>query len=213
MLAAAILAAGESRRMGSPKALLDYRGKTFLEHLIDVTRHPRVGVLRVVLGAKAGEIRARVALEDPAIVINEQWPSGQLSSIHAAIRSLPRQTAKTAKTAQTEESARTEGTDGLMLCPVDHPIVSRELIAQIIAAFDASGKSIVVPVYKERRGHPVIFRACLYGELLAASPAVGAREIVRAHPDAICEVPTTEEGVVLNLDDPQSYERAMQSLR
>jgi molybdenum cofactor cytidylyltransferase len=192
MLAAAILAAGESRRMGTPKALLDYHGKTFVEYLADVTRHPRIGALRVVLGAKAEEIRARIAVDPGAIVVNEAWASGQLSSIHAAIRSLP-----------------TDGTEGLMLCPVDHPIISRDVVARLIDAFDATGKGIVVPVYQGRRGHPVIFHARLYEELLMAPVNVGARQVVWEHADEVEEVATGEEGVVLNLDDPRAYEAAM----
>ena len=195
MIAAAILAAGESRRMGSPKALLDYHGKTFTEHLAEVTRHPRIGVLRVVLGAKADEIRSRISVGDEAIVINSNWATGQLSSIHAAIRSL----------SEIE-------TEGLLLCPVDHPMISASVVAQIISAFDETRKSIVLPVYKGRRGHPVIFRASLYGELLAASPELGARQVVWAHPGEIAEVAVEEEGVVLNLDDPEAYRRAMQAI-
>jgi molybdenum cofactor cytidylyltransferase len=191
MLAAAILAAGESRRMGTPKALLDYRGKTFVEHLVEVTRHPRVGVVRVVLGAKAEEIRSQVAVEQAAIVVNAEWRRGQLSSIHAALRSLP-----------------AGATEGLILCPVDHPMISRDVVAQIISAFDATLKSIAVPAYRGRRGHPVIFRANLYEELLAASPDVGARQVVWAHADEVMEVPTDEEGVILNLDDPAAYQHA-----
>ena len=193
MIAAAILAAGESRRMGSPKALLDYHGKTFADHLVEVTKHPRIGVLRVVLGAKAEEIRARISLDGDCIVVNEAWTNGQLSSIHAAIRSL----------SEIE-------TEGLMLCPVDHPMISADVVARIIAAFDESGKDIVLPVYKGRRGHPVIFRANLYEELLAASPELGARQVVWAHAGDIAEVMVDEEGVVLNLDDPEAYRRAME---
>jgi CTP:molybdopterin cytidylyltransferase MocA len=189
MLAVAILAGGESRRMGSPKALLDYHGKTFVEHLIDATRHPRVGVLRVVLGAKAEEIRAQLPFVDPAsVVINQNWPTGQLSSIRAAILSLP--------TAETE---------GLMLCPVDHPMISQAAVSQLIAAFDSTQKSVVLPIYEGRRGHPVIFRASLYEELLKASPEVGARQVVWAHADELAEVLTEDKGVTLNIDDPASY--------
>src|SRR5580704_5165614 len=129
-LAAVILSGGESRRMGSPKALVPYRGKTFVEHLIEITRHPRVGVTRIVVGAHADEIRARLASHANEIVINAEWAQGQLSSIQAGVRSLP-----------------PGETDGLILCPVDHPIVSAKLVARLIEEFDASGKSIVLPTY------------------------------------------------------------------
>jgi CTP:molybdopterin cytidylyltransferase MocA len=188
MLAVAILAAGESRRMGSPKALLQYQGKTFVEHLIEVATHPRVGIVRVVLGAKAEEIRSELEIDGASIVVNENWQAGQLSSIQAAIRSLP------------------EGAvESLMLCPVDHPIISREVIAQLISAFDASGRSITLPVFNGRRGHPVIFRSNLFDELLAASPELGARQVVWAHPEEVEEVSTNEEGVTLNIDNPSTY--------
>jgi molybdenum cofactor cytidylyltransferase len=191
MIAVAILAAGESRRMGTPKALLDYHGKTLVEHLIELTLHPRVGVVRVVLGASADRISPRLSVNAACIVVNAEWQHGQLSSIHAAIRSLP------------------TATEGLMLCPVDHPIISRETVARIISAFDETQKSIVVPMYKGQRGHPVIFRASLYAELLAASLDVGARQVVWAHADDVLEVPTDEEGVILNVDDPTAYEDAL----
>jgi molybdenum cofactor cytidylyltransferase len=193
-MAAAILSAGESRRMGQPKALLPYRGRTFLEHLLEITRHPRVGIQRVVLGACAKDILARVPLEPAMVVINANWPLGQLSSIQAAVRSLPRDT-----------------TEGLLVCPVDHPLISAGLVAALVAAFDSSDKAIVLPTYNGQRGHPVLFRAKLFDELLAAPADTGARAVVWAHADEVLEVPTAEEGVILNLNDSATLARAMQS--
>ena len=194
MLAAVILAAGESRRMGSPKALLPYRGGTFLSHLVEITRHPKIGSTRIVVGALREEIERAAARPAGEVIFNPGWQLGQLSSIQAAVRSLAQDT-----------------TDGVLLCPVDHPLVTASLVSKLIEQFYLSGKRIVVPKYAGRRGHPMIFSSQLYPELLLASADVGARAVVWAHAGEVLEVSVEEEGVVLNLNDPQTLKKATQS--
>lgn len=187
MLAAVILSGGASRRMGSPKALLPYQGKPFLEHLLDITKHPRIGVRRVVLGAHTEEISREIDFAPGEVVVNENWEHGQLSSIHVALRSLP------------------DGTDGILLCPVDHPLVSASLVEDLIAAFYSTRAPVILPMYQGRRGHPVIFSAAAYPELLDAPMDKGARSVVWNHAGEIVEVHTTEEGCILNLNDPEAF--------
>ncbi len=193
MLAAVILSAGASSRMGRPKALLPFREGTFLEHLIEVTRHPRIGVTRVVLGAGAEVIRTIAKLDPSVVALNSDWEKGQLSSICAGLRSL-------------------EGIDidGIILCPVDHPLVSARLVGELVERFYADKKAIVLPTYNGRRGHPVIFSKELFGELLAAPEDKGARAVVWAHAGDVLEVPTDEEGVILNINDPDMLKRAIE---
>jgi molybdenum cofactor cytidylyltransferase len=193
LLAAIILSAGASSRMGRPKALLHYREATFLEHLLEVTRHPRIGLTRVILGAGAEEIRTIAKLDPSVVVLNPGWEQGQLSSICAGLRSL----------AEIE-------TDGILLCPVDHPLVTARLIGDLIRWFYENEKAIVLPTYKGRRGHPVIFSSALYGELLAAPADKGARAIVWSHAAELLEVPTEEEGIVLNINDPDMLRHAIE---
>ena len=189
MLAAVILSGGSSSRMGSPKALLPYQGRPFLDHLLGITHHPKIGVRRVVLGVHAEQIAKAIDLATDEIVINENWEEGQLSSVHAALRSLP------------------PGTDGIILCLIDHPLVSADLLGHLISDFYTSQALIVLPVFEGQRGHPVIFSSKLYGELLAAPIDTGARAVVWANKTNIHEYQTTEEGCVLNLNDPDSFAR------
>ncbi len=191
MLAAVILSGGASRRMGSPKALLPFQGRPFLEHLLDLAKHPKIGVRRVVLGAHAQHIGKEVALNPEELVVNEHWEQGQLSSIQAALRSLP------------------QGTDGIMLFLIDHPLISRALVYGIVEQFYATHAPVVLPVFEGRRGHPVIFSAALYGELEKAPLELGARRVVWAHEAEVSQHMTMEEGCVVNLNDPAAFSRMM----
>jgi molybdenum cofactor cytidylyltransferase len=90
-----------------------------------------------------------------------------------------------------------------MICPVDHPLISPRLVEELIRGFDSQRRAVTLPTYQGRRGHPVIFRRDLFDELQQASAGIGAREVVWAHPNDVAEVPVDEEGVVLNLNDPE----------
>jgi molybdenum cofactor cytidylyltransferase len=207
VLAAVILSAGESSRMGSPKALVPFRGLTFLERLLaaveansivqipgaDSVAGRGIGWTRVVLGAHVREITGQLPLDPANIVVNPNWKQGQLSSIQAAIRSLP------------------EGqTDGMLLFLVDHPLVSAVTVGEIITQFYESGRPIVLPKFCGKRGHPVIFARRLYDELLNAPADQGARAVVWAHATEVLEVPTEDEGVMRNLNDPEALQRALE---
>ncbi len=144
---------------------------------------------RVVLGAHAEPIAKAINLSADEIVINADWQKGQLSSIQAALLSLP------------------PDTDGMLLCLIDHPLISASLVSDLIASFYSSKAIIVLPVFEGRRGHPVLFSAKLYPELLNAPPDVGARAVVWANAANIHELRTTEQGCILNLNDPETFAR------
>lgn len=192
-IAGIILAAGESARMAHDKALLPWGPTTFLEHLLQQVKDSRVGLVRVVLGANADAVQKKIPFGTAEVVVNKNWQKGQLSSLIAALDSLPKGMVEAA-----------------LACLVDHPCISSSLIRLLIDKFQQSGKLIVLPTYRGQRGHPVIFSARLFDELRKAPLDVGARTVVRRHADDVLEVPTEEEGVVLNINDRAAYEKILQ---
>src|SRR5947208_9459737 len=191
MIAGLVLAAGESSRMGADKALLTYRGHTFIETIVRTLRHGGVTRIAVVLGHHADEIRRAVDLSDVLVVVNEAYRQGQTSSLQAGLRAL--------------DSREGPSLEAIVFCLVDHPAVSAEVIQTLIATFRASGSPVVIPTYKGQRGHPVLIGHALFGELLALSPAAGANTVIRKYRDATQFVEVNDMGILIDVDDPDAY--------
>jgi molybdenum cofactor cytidylyltransferase len=190
MIVAVILSAGESRRMGRPKALLPIGDVSFLERIVKSLQAAKVEKIIVVLGHNAGEIETKIARLPVTIVVNPNYAQGQLSSLTAAIQALP-----------------AENVDGILVHLVDHPFLSPDLVNRMIDRFYESKKLIVVPRWKGRHGHPVIFSRRLFAELLSAPLDQGAKSVVHAHAADTLELETDDEGVTFDIDTPEDYQR------
>lgn len=192
MIVAIVLSAGESSRMGSPKALLPIGGVVFIERIVQSLKATKVGKIVVVLGHNAAEIEKKIACLPVTVVVNEDYAKGQLSSLIAAVRSL-------------EADKDAEKVDGILVHLVDHPFINPALVNQMVERFYALKKLIVVPRHKGRRGHPVLFSRELFPELLSTPLELGAKAVVHAHRDETLEIETEYEGVTIDIDTPEEY--------
>lgn len=189
MIVAVVLSAGESSRMGRPKALLPIDGRTFIEKIVDALEKSSVAKVMVVLGHNADEMIQRIEHLPVEILVNPDYKLGQLSSLQVAVRRLERE----------------PDCDGMLVHLVDHPYVNTELVQTMIKRYEDTGKLIVVPRYNGKRGHPVIFSRKLFSELLAAPVDQGAKAVVNAHRDDTLEIDTEAEGVTVDIDTPELY--------
>ena len=190
MIAAVVLSAGESRRMGRPKALLPIGGVTFLERIVSAFKSSKAGDIIVVLGHNAEMLRSKIGHLPARFVINPDYARGQLSSLHVAIGALD-----------------AEKVDGILVHLVDQPFLDSALVNRMIDKFYESKKAIVVPAHKGRRGHPVLFSKRLFQELLDAPLDRGAETVVQAHPDDTLEIESDDARVALDIDTPEEYRR------
>jgi len=187
MIHALVLAAGESKRMGMPKPLLRFGDATFLEQIIAVLRRSGVDGITVVLGARADLIRASIDLSGTNVVINEDYRKGQLSSLIAGLKNVP------------------AGAHAIILCLVDNPSVSADVVNALVDGFRKTGKPIVLPVFDGRRGHPALFARSLFDELANAPMEKGARHVVSSNRDKVLEVDVHDRGILTSIDTPQDY--------
>jgi molybdenum cofactor cytidylyltransferase len=192
MIVAVILSAGESSRMGRPKALLPIDGVRFVEKIVAALKSTDIGNITVVLGHHAEEMRQKIGDLPVTILVNHDYKQGQLSSLQVAIRHL-------------ESSSEGSPVDGILVHLVDHPYISATLVDLMIDRFYETKKLIVVPRFQGRRGHPVIFARALFLELLAAGTDQGAKPVVYAHRDDTLEIDTEDQGVLIDIDTPEEY--------
>ena len=196
MVAALILAAGESSRMRRPKAFLrqELTGATFLAHLVREAR--TAGLAPVLVVGRAGDVELAhaSAAEGAAFVPNPQAAEGQLSSLRAGLKAV--------------DAEWGPEVSGVVVMPVDVPFVTARTIEALLAAIEAPGVVIARASHLGRHGHPVLFARPVFGELYAADPASGARAVVRADPARVRNVEVGEPGIVIDIDTPDDYERA-----
>ena len=194
MIACVVLAAGASRRMGSPKALLEYRGETFLNRLIRVMGEVCDPVI-VVLGYHAESIRAQVRGR-ATIVVNPEPERGQLSSLHTGLAALPREA------------------EGFAFLPMDCPAVRESTVAALAEAFSQRDAEtlLVIPRIGDKRGHPVLGTRRIAEELMALPLATGAaRDVVHAHVARTRYVDVDDSGILADVDDPEAYRRLLET--
>ena len=187
MIAAIVLSGGKSVRMGSPKALLQFRGQTFLARILQAIDASGIQTVIVVAGPHYDLIAT--AFPDARVVFNPDHEQGMSTSVQTGIRALP------------------PGLRGAAIFLVDHPLIDQETIDRLITQLKPG--HIVVPVHAGRRGHPVVFAADLFDEILALSPDQGLNTVVRNARDRVLEIPVESAGVLRDIDTPDQFARLL----
>ena len=184
-VAGLILAAGESRRMGFPKALLEFRGETFLDRLIGAFAAHCDPVI-AVLGAEADRVRTGLrASERASLVVNPDFRHGQITSMQCGLRAVP------------------PDVSGVLFTLVDHPNVRHSTLAQLLA----EPARVAIPRCRNRRGHPIFFSSALIPEFLALDSASSAKTVLERHAAHIRYVDVEDPGILDDVDDPEAYRR------
>ena len=176
--------------MGSPKALLDAGGVTFLARLVDTLRRGGCAPVVVVAAAASGEVASEAERAGARTVVNPGGGGGQIGSLLAALDYL---------------RALDDPPAAIVFTPVDNPTVTPATVAKLIAGWRDTGASIVMPRLGRERGHPVLADMGIAAEFREAGLAEGARTVVRRDPGRVLEVPVGDRGTLDDIDTPRRY--------
>ncbi len=184
---ALILAAGESKRMKVPKMLLPFNGRTMIELVIGNVSASIVGHTLVVLGSHADEIRRVIGRYEVTICYNEKYRDGMFSSVLCGMKNLP------------------ENFEAVLVIPGDQPFIKPEVINMLISGYRSSGKGIVVPLYKKKRGHPLLLDSKYRDMPDSLQDQGGLRTLAAIYPDDVLEIVTNSPGILKDFDTKEVY--------
>jgi molybdenum cofactor cytidylyltransferase len=184
---AIVLAAGESKRMGSPKMLLPWMEKTIIEQVVENVLSSDVSGVVLVLGAESDSIKRVTSRYDVVHCHNADYKSGMLSSVRCGLTALP------------------DDCKAVVVMPGDQPMIGAGEINRVIAARMESGKGIAMPAYRGRRGHPLLIESRYIEEVMALPENEGLRALAARYPGDVFEVKTDDPSVLRDIDTQDDY--------
>jgi molybdenum cofactor cytidylyltransferase len=195
-IAAVILAAGRSTRMGGPNKLLAHiGGRPLVRIAAEEALASRAKPVIVVTGHQREQVEAAVAGLDVKLVHNPNFAGGLSTSVKAGLAAVP------------------NDVDGAIVCLGDMPQVKAPLIDQLAAAFDPEkGALVVVPTVDGKRGNPVVWSRRFFHELMSLEGDVGARHVIGRYPEAVAEVAVTDKAAFVDIDTPDALEKVKAEL-
>jgi molybdenum cofactor cytidylyltransferase len=190
---AVVLAAGKSKRMGTPKALLPWGGTTVLEAALANILSSSVDRTLVVVGAERTRIEPLVQKYPVSVIFNPDFRTGMLSSVQMGFRALPAECR------------------AALVFLADQPWVRKEVIDRVISAYFETEKGLIVPVYNGAGGHPFLVDMKYRKSVETLTPAIGLRELLSLYPQDIKRINIDDSSILLDLDTPADYRRSRDS--
>lgn len=184
---AIVLAAGESKRMGSPKMLLDFGGVTMLERVIENITNSKISDTIVVLGAERDKLTEIIERMPVSHCFNENYREGMLSSVKCGFRNVP------------------ADTDAVLVFQGDQPFISPEVINSVIEKYLSSDFGLVMPVFNGKRGHPLLIDSRYFNEIELLDSSEGLRSLARRNSEDVLEVNTNQPGILRDFDTYAEY--------
>jgi molybdenum cofactor cytidylyltransferase len=192
-IAAIVLAAGKSSRMGRNKLLLDLAGKPIVAHVLDHVAAIGFAETVVVTGHQAGKVKAALGARPGVKVIEARdHASGMAASLKAGLRAL------------------SPDIDAALVMLGDMPQVSADLLRRLIGAYQPlEGRAIVLPVAEGKRGNPVLFDRRFFADMLQLEGDVGARHIIGGNAELVAEIPASAREIFIDVDTPEAYRQLL----
>jgi molybdenum cofactor cytidylyltransferase len=188
-VAAIVLAAGMSRRMGTPKQLLRLGGEGLLERTLNSVRGSGVDEIVLVLGASADEVCRQLATDGLRVVVNPDFQQGMGTSLRTGL------------------AAVSASMQGALIVLADQPFVCSSTLDQMIDYRRKHGPQILIPVYRGFRGNPVLLDRSVFPELMNLTGDIGCRAIFGSHTESIQKLEVDDVGILLDIDSAEDWEQ------